>query len=67
MRCYQCRGGGRILSQCPDCLGFFCHMHVRPEAHAFTRGKPETCATRTVRLMRVFESVSVAVPAGPGS
>lgn len=42
-------------------------MHVRPEAHAFVRCKPETCAARTVRLMRVFKSESVAVPAGTGS
>lgn len=62
MRCCQCRGSCSCsLSRCPDCLGFFCDAHTRPEDHAFLAGKSETCAARTVRLMRVFESGSVAV------
>ena len=67
MRCCQCRNSVGTPSQCPDCLGFFCDTHIRPEDHAFLTGKSETCATRTVRLTRVFESGSVAVPAISGN
>lgn len=71
--CYQCAvmkvpqtdGSVNTLSQCNDCQRLFCHKHANPTDHVFLIGKKETCATRTDRLMRVFESRSVAIPARP--
>ena len=50
------------LSQCENCQMFFCKIHIRPENHTFIAGKPETCATRESRLIRVFGSKSVGLP-----
>ena len=69
--CYQCavmgmpNAGGRVstLSQCDCCQRFFCSTHADPSDHVFLMGKKETCAAHNARLMRVFESRSVAVPA----
>lgn len=68
--CYQCAAMGmpredmraRPPSQCDDCMRFFCYKHAEPKNHVFFTGKKETCATRTVRLMRVLKSKSVATP-----